>query len=446
MVARMRRFENLLALFQSGNAATLIDLPFVIILLVFVSIWGGWIVAAPLVAIVLLILSGVVITAFNGMTASRAASAQWRARELSTDTIAHAAAIRNAGAEGLWSRMLSETFEREELAAVRAQGASAWMASLGQSIIGLSAAATLGLGAFLVMEGAMSIGALMAATILNGRILGPVHGFLISLEQFRDLRSDLSTIEQMLKDTDLDERREQAVSQGALRVERVGVRLPDAPSFALHNASFGLRRGQRLALVGPAGSGKSTLLRTSIGLMKPTLGKVLLDGFELSNVESGGRRDTFAYAPRRPEFFYGTIAQNMRFTRIDISDDEIAEMFDALNLPLDAALFPEGPQTRLTAALQQTLNYATLQKMNIARAMLSRRPILALDNVFVGLTPRDRAAVLARLGHDRPHQSVLVISDQRDVIESCDVALALRDGGVVAYGPTSDVLAAITKS
>lgn len=447
LLAQFKRMENLIGFFQSGNARALIDAPFVLIFLLALGFLGGWIVLVPLIAIVLLIVFAMLFPTLTRPDTPWSEASRWQTKELVRETVLHAEAIREAGVEGPWLERLAQRLDQDASNAAATEEANETSAHVGQAILGAASAATLGVGAYLVMHEQLSIGGLMAATILVLRILGPIHALAQSLGQLRELREDIAMIEQMLAQEDETATSSHAAQrrfQGTLRLNRVGHRFQDASDFALRNVSFELKPGERLAVVGPGGSGRSLLLRVAIGLTTPTLGTASLDGLPLSQIASDERRGIFGYAPLRPEFLYGTIAQNMRFARMDVGDFEIEELLEAIGLPLMPEQFPEGLRTRLTEIRRQQLGVTALQKLNIARAILSRRPVLAFDNVFSDLDPQSRAAVLARLDQARDRQSVILVGAHRDVIEACDTTLAMKNGAIVAYGPTQEVLPTIT--
>lgn len=449
-LAQFRRMENLLGFFQSGSAGAIIDAPFVVIFLLVIGIWGGWLVIVPLAAVLMFVLLAALIAPVDRVAVARSEASRQHARELVRETVANADAIRDAGVEALWLERLGEALDRDAASAGEIGEARSSTPLVGQGIIGLSAAATLGFGAYLVIEQQLSVGALLAASLLNGRVLGPIHALVQSRGQLSELREDLQMIEQMiaLKDEQSDVRAPiiQRRLRGALSAQRIGYRFSEASDFALRNVSFELSAGARLAVVGPDGSGKSLLLRVATGLNPPTLGAIRLDGMPLSQLAPDEQRRAFAHAPAQPQFFYGTIAQNMRFARPDLSDTEIEELLEAIGLPMDPATFPEGLGTRLTEQRRRALSLGALQKLNIARAMLSNRPILAIDDIFPDLTPDCVRSILARLDHYRGERSILLASACRPAIEACDAILALNQGAVAAYGPKAEVLPLLTRS
>lgn len=449
-LAQLRRMENLLGFFQSGNANALIDAPFVVIFLLVIGLWGGWLVVVPIVAILAFMVLGAIASPVESMTSVRSEGPRRTARGLVRETVVNADAIRHAGVEGLWLQRLARSLDEDSSNSAVIDETSATIADLGQLIVGLAGACTLAVGAVLVIEAELSIGAVIAATLLNSRILGPAQALVQASGQLRDLRSDVAMIEKVLayeeNETSIGAPRLQRRLSGSLSVRRVGYRLPEAPDFALRNLSFELRPGERLALVGPTGSGKSLLMKVATGLVKPTLGTISINGLPISQMASEERRSVFGHAPSRPSFFYGTLGQNMRFARADISDFEIEELLDALDIPLEPSRFPEGLATRLTEQRRTQLGRSVLQKLNVARAILSNRPILVFGDIFPDLDPICYRSIFGRLNHSRSEQSVILISSQRNVVTQCDTTLALDHGAMVAYGPTPEVLDAITKS
>lgn len=443
-LAQFKRFENVVGLFQGPVATALLDLPFILLFLVAIAMISPTLALIPLALIAVFLALATVFGPLAKHTEARTAEARRETQELVRETVLAARSIRAAAAERAWLARLSESLDEDAAAAARHDVAQQLAAHGGQALMAVAAAAMLCAGALLALDGAVTIGALIAAMMLMWRVLAPIQAVYLSLGQLRGVRQDVRMIDQLMRiESECrggDAARIYRRFDGDLRFDGVAYRQPNGGAFILRGVSFELRRGERVGVLGPADLGPSTLLRLALGLHQPTVGAVALDGLPLTQLDVGELRSAVAYVAARPDLFYGTVAQNMRLARADLTDDEIAEALDALELPLYPEQFPEGLDTRLTDPARAALGPATLRKLCLARALLSERPVLLLDHPMADLDAAARAALIGQLERRRPDAAALIATGDRRLLETCDRILVLARGQVAAYGPPASVL------
>ncbi len=293
----------------------------------------------------------------------------------------------------------------------------------------LAATALLGLGGWLVIQGQLTLGQLVAAELIVTVIVGSFAKMGKHLENFYDL---LASIDKLGHLFDLPTERHdklfhlQTGTPATVAVRQVSYRYGGheghAPE-ALHDVSLEIRPGASVALTGPSGSGKSTLIDLLSGLRHPASGHLELDGIDLRELRPDSLREHLAVA-RGVEIFQGTIDENVHLNRPNTSPQDVRDALAAVGL-LDPILkLPDGLNTVLQTNDAPLSNGQALRLM-LARAIAARPRLLLIDGTLDAL-PDDtaRALLSALVGPEKPW-SVLIASGRQMVIDHCDRVVSL---------------------
>jgi ATP-binding cassette subfamily C protein len=307
--------------------------------------------------------------------------------------------------------------------------------------------AILGLGAWLVLRGELSAGAMIAGSILMGRALAPVESAVgqwavaqRAVEGWHRLAGLLSRVPPPAARTELP--RPHAV----LEVEGVTVAPPGEATALLRQVSFRLDPGRALGVIGPSGAGKSTLARALTGVWAPLVGKVRLDGAALDQYDPGDLGRLIGYLPQRITLFDGTIADNI--ARLDAQPDaarvvQAAKKADAHDMILR---LPQGYDTPVSAPGGR-LSGGQLQRIGLARALYGDPVLLVLDEPNSNLDSSGSAALNAAIRCAKAEgRSVLIMAHRPAAIQECDLLLVLDGGRVRAFGPRDKVLREETRN
>lgn len=377
-----------------------------------------------------------------------------------------AAASRGAEADRLATRLTTEAELLRSLGMVGAAFArwsgareQAQEASLGSAdLTGAFQAATrtlrlflqsaiLGLGAWLVLQGELSPGAMIAASILVGRALAPIeqaigHWPLLTraLEGRAALARLLSLHPPEAARTALP--RPRALLEG----EGLTLALPGTTTPVLRGLSFRLEPGQALGLIGTTGAGKSTLGRALVGALRPVAGKIRLDGADLLQYDPEVLGCSIGYLPQSVTLFEATVAENIaRLTAAPDSQAVIAAARAAaahdmiLRLPLgyDTPLGPGGMQ----------LSGGQIQRIGLARALFGDPVLLVLDEPNANLDNDGSLALNAAIRAQKARGgAAIIIAHRPAAIQECDLLLMIEDGTRRAFGPRDEVLRAILRN
>ena len=214
---------------------------------------------------------------------------------------------------------------------------------------------------------------------------------------------------------------------------------PGAETPALRDVSFSLRAGQKLGVLGPVGSGKSTLLALLLRLYDPPAGTVFVGGHDVLELDARALRAAFAYAPQEPFLFSDTVDDNVVFDEPDVSDERRdAALVDAA-LDQDLPQLRDGLQT-VVGERGVTLSGGQKQRVSIARALLSKRPGVLLDDSLSAVDPTTERRILSGLRRAGAGRTIVAATHRLSVTTDADLILVLQDGAVAQRGTHAELL------
>ena len=300
--------------------------------------------------------------------------------------------------------------------------------------------AVLGVGAWLVLQQAITPGVMIATSIIMGRALAPVQsaisgwrGIVESRAAYHRLSANLSSHEFAANHTRLP------APEGQIRVDGLVYKPDGASETLLKSISFDLKIGQSLGLIGPSGAGKSTLARLLVGIIAPGMGSVRLDGVEISQWPRADIGPYLGYLPQDVELLDGTVAQNI--ARFGDPDDEQIVKAAKLSGAHDLILaLPDGYDTKL-GRNAHILSGGQKQRIGLARAVYGDAQLIVLDEPNASLDAAGETALRETLrALKRQGRTVVVISHKPSILSSVDKMLMLDEGRVALFGHRDDVL------
>lgn len=208
---------------------------------------------------------------------------------------------------------------------------------------------------------------------------------------------------------------------------------------ALEDISFKVNPGETIGIIGPTGSGKSTLVNLIPRFYDPTKGEVLVDGSEISKVDTDLLRHAISVVPQKALLFSGTIAQNLRWGKEDATEEEVQTAIRIACADEFIAGFPAGLDTRLNQG-GVNLSGGQKQRLSIARALIRRPKILILDDCTSALDASTEAEVLKGLEEEAAEMTVLLISQRISTVMNTDRVLCMEEGQIRGFGTHEELL------
>ena len=307
--------------------------------------------------------------------------------------------------------------------------------------------AILGLGAWLVLGGEMTSGAMIAGSILMGRALAPIEQAVGQWSVLVRAREGRSQLAQLLTMQPAEPQRTALPRPKArLSVEGLSMTVPGTAHPILRNIGFALEPGQALGIIGPSGAGKSSLGRAIVGAARPSGGKIRLDGAELHQYRPDDLGSYIGYLPQSVSLFDATVTENI--ARLAAAPDEPAVVAAAQAAATHEMILrlPKGYDTRVSAVGGQ-LSGGQIQRLGLARALYGNPVLLVLDEPNSNLDNDGSAALNLAIRRTKADGgSVIVIAHRPAAIQECDLLLVLEDGMARAFGPRDVVLRELVKN
>ena len=447
-ISRLKQFESMRDFFTGTLASSVVDIPFVFVFLIAIALWGGNLVWVPVVLIVVYVgLSAITIPVTRSYV--RAISfAKQRRSILLHEIFTKRRAIRSLSAEHIWITRHGDLARLISAQSHRAHRFNNTVQNMGELLVSIAGIATLGLGALSVSKGSMTSGALIGTMALVWRVLSPLQSTYLSLPRLEQALQTFKQIDRLAKMR--SERNVQVPRSfsrrfsGKVSVQRLAFRYGQRHEAVLRGVQLEIKPGEMIAITGASGVGKTTLLRLIAGLYPPSLGAVLVDDMDLRQIDPTEWRSQIAFLPETTNFFYGTLAQNIRLSRPDASDAEIVRALKEMGLDGEEQLMGEGIDRRLTAADLENFSDALKQRLALARCFIKDAPVYLLDNPAGSLDTASELHLLKKLAGLKGRATVLFTTFRPSHMRLADRVILLKDGQIVLDGPPDRVLERIS--
>lgn len=436
---RVRQFEAWRDHFADPLVSVAFNLPFSIIYLIAIALLGGAVVLLPMMVMALY----ATFAWFAGPMLERLGNDASEARQardsVYDEMVAEMRAVRLLGSDGIWLERFRNYAAGSALAGVKRAKLQDLLQNTGQAAVTLAGTGTLLLGAVSAMKGDLSIGALIACMALVWRVLAPWQQFVSLLPKLAQLKGEVALLDQVMQlPAESDNRPRRLISlqrRGAIQMEGVTLAYEGASHPALLGVELSVEAGELIALVGHSGAGKSSLLKLLAGIYSPQAGSVRLDGFDLRQLHPRELRENVGYAPQQPQFFTGTIAQNLRLAHPAASDQDLWTAAIEAGVLDDILRLENGFETRIGDASVRQQPPGFLQRLSLARAYLERDGLLLLDEPGRALDFDGDVALQKKLTEVKGCQTVLMVTHRPSHLKLVDKVFRMNLGRLSPWQP-----------
>lgn len=342
-----------------------------------------------------------------------------------------------------WQKARGEALESQ----IRATDVGGTFSSMTKTLRLFLQSAMLGLGAYLVLQGELTPGAMIAGSILLGRALAPVEMALNQWPIVQRGREGWQSLATLLGAVAPEPPRTALPKPAAkLVAKNLTVVPPGERQASLKSINFNVEPGQAVGVIGPSGAGKTTLARTLTGVWPPAGGYVRLDGAALDHYGAEVLGQHIGYLPQRVQLFDGTIAENIARLSSQPDDAKVVEAARKAAAHEMILELPKGYDTHVSAG-QVRLSGGQMQRIGLARALYDNPVILVLDEPNSNLDNVGSQALNHAIRSMKADgRSVLIMAHRPAAIQECDTLLVLDGGMRMAFGPKDEVLAGMVKN
>jgi ATP-binding cassette subfamily C protein LapB len=443
MASYMREFEQIRDFFTSATLVTLIDFPFALLFIGIIYLLAGPVAFVPLAAFPIVIIGGLIM--------------QWRLKKVTQETMQESA-LKNAylfesmsgletlkmqAVEGSRQQRWEEIAEKSAETAKKSRNLSAMTQHFAGYVQQISSVFIVIAGFYVVQNTDMTMGALIAAVILNGRAMAPLGQIAGLLTRMNQARSALGELDEMMQKPVERPAGKHFIPkpeiEGHLQFREVTFHYPDQNMPSLKNVSFSIAAGEKVGVVGGIGSGKTTLSRLIANLYQPDSGAIQIDGVDTRQIDPGDLRRNIGFVQQNPQFFYGTVRENITLGKENVSDELVIKAAE-LSGTMEFVRRSEAGLDTHVGENGQALSGGQRQSIAIARALLYNPPILIMDEPTASLDPGSEKKLIQRLNDIGKHRTLLLISHKPALLSIVNKLILLDGGTLLDIGPRDEVV------
>lgn len=443
-ISQLRELEQIREMITSSTISTIVDLPFFFMFIIVLAIIApqlAWI--AP-VAAVLMVLPGILLQKKLAMLANQSAHESTLRNAVLVESVQGLEDIKLMQAENRFLQQWNSYIRITAESGLRTRQLSQGLISWGITIQSLVYAAVILFGAPLVIEGDMTTGAMVAASMLASRMIAPMAnlcGVLARWQQVKAAKQGLDSIMQLPVETQRDESLvHQDIFHGHYLFENAQFRYhSDDQRIPLRITRLEIQQGERVAVLGRNGAGKSTLLQALAGGVDLVSGDVRLDNLSMTQIDMADLRRNIGFLSQNARLFYGTLRENLTLGAPHASDEAIFEVLEISGAGNFVKHLPKG----LDHAIMEGgtgLSGGQRQSILLARMLLRSPNIVLLDEPTASLDDHTEREFIQRLGQWLGNRTLIVATHRVPMLELVERVLVLKEGQLVMDAPKAQAL------
>jgi ATP-binding cassette subfamily C protein LapB len=444
----MHEFESFREFFTSATLTTLIDLPFTFLFIFVIWSISGELAYVPLLAIPLVIIVSLIIQVPLRKTVNELFRHSGQKSAMLIESLTGLETIKSIGAESPIQRKWEQTIGFISKHSQRARVLSAMAVNFTTFIQQMASVCVVVLGVYMITEGDITMGALIASTILTGRALAPLGQVASALTRYHQSKAALTSLNQLM---DLPVERPTGREflnrpdfKGGVEFKKVSFRYPEQPIDALSEISFKIQPGEKVAFIGKIGSGKSSIEKLILGLYEPSEGSILLDGTDIRQIDPVDLRRNVGYAPQDVTLFFGSIRENIALGKPFADDAAILKAAEIAGVNSFVNRHPSGFDMPV-GERGEGLSGGQRQSVTVARALLLDPPVLVLDEPTNAMDNSTEEQFKKRFVETLGDKTLILVTHKASLLTLVDRIIVLDQSRVVADGPREQILTALKK-
>jgi ATP-binding cassette subfamily C protein LapB len=448
LAAQLRGYESVRSFFTAVTTNLLVDAPFALLFALLIAFIGGWLALVPLCFFVLSIVIGLFYRKQVISFASKSMAAANLKTGLLVETVEGAETLKSG--QGGW-RMLTRWMQTTD----EARDCDLQMRNISEQAQHLTAAfqqvsyiLLVAGGALLVSKGELTMGGLIACSILSGRVLSPVAMIPSQLVQWANTRAALQGLDRLWKLQDDHGHAEPVVLEnirGHYRFDAVSANYGGNKALTIHQLQ--IQPGEKIGVLGPVGAGKTTLLRLLSGMYKPQEGRILLDDVDLTQIAKPALAEAVGYVQQDGRLFAGTLRDNLILGQLDPGDETILQAARITGL-LQAVIAPHPKGLQQTIFEGGTgLSGGQRQLVNLTRAFLRQPRIWLLDEPTASMDRNLEGQVTSALKATlRRTDTLVLVTHKTEMLDLVERVIVIANHQVVLDGPKAQVMQQLNKA
>lgn len=444
--ANLRSFESVRDFIASASLTTLVDLPFVVLFLLVLAWISPWMVIPAIVAIALVLLVSFVAQARMEKLTVQTFQAASQRNALLVESLTNLEAVKSLNAQSGVQRQWEQSTQFIAYIGGQIKLVSSFTVNFVQTMQQIITVAVVAIGVYLAQDASISMGGIIAASMIAGRCLAPLGQVAGLMMQFHNARTSLKSIDNYMKMPIEHGAEQEYVSRPQLRGEiefrGVAFSYPGSEQASLTHLNFRIQAGERVGIIGRIGSGKSTLEKLILGLYQPTEGAVLIDGVDVRQIDPIDLRRSIGHVPQDPMLFYGSLKHNLLVGAPHASEADMLHAARIAGVDEFVAQHPKGYDMTV-GERGESLSGGQRQSIAVARALINDPPMLLLDEPSSNLDNQSEAQLKQRLVAASAGKTIVLVTHRTALLELVDRLIVVDAGRIMADGPKEQVIQAL---
>ncbi len=439
--SRLQSFESVREFFTSATVAAFIDLPFAIIFMIVIFYIAGPLTYVTVFTVIISIgVSWYMQKPLKAIVEKSVKEEQIKQTTL-IETVTGLEIIKSVKAQNRmkthWENSVNKTVHYADKGHFLSQSINYFTAFISQ----FSNIVIVACGVYLAKDGEMTMGAIIASMILNGRVIAPVSQLVGMIMRYDKTMLSLNNLDEVMK-MPVEKENKNYISRpnlrGTIELKNVNFSYKEQKHSTLKDINLNIKEGEKVAILGKIGSGKSTLLKLIVNLYEPTSGSVLIDGLDTRQIDPTDLRHAIGVVPQEPFLFMGTIKDNLTIGEQYVSDEEILRVSKIAGLD-DFLGKHEAGYDLLVGERGEGLSGGERQSVTLARALISDPNIIMLDEPTNSMDRQTEKAFIDRLQKIVQDKTLIVVTHKTSLLQLVDRVIIIENGRVVIDGPKNEV-------
>ncbi|WP_419783078.1 type I secretion system permease/ATPase [Malaciobacter marinus] len=432
--------------FATKSVLQVIDLPFFFIAIIVIFLISPAVAAVPFtIAILILIFNVIMQIPISNLSKKNVQNTQAKHSYL-VETIQGSEIIKLSNATSTklfnWRNIVAVTDSISQ----KIQSLNVFSMNLSQTVIQFVTMLVIVVGVFEIANKNLTIGGLIAVTILSSRAMVPVIQTSMMVIRFKEVKESLNNINEFWHlPVENEKNLEVGVGElkGDIEFKDISFYYKDSKYASIDEFNLTIKAGDRVGIIGQTGAGKSTFLRMLTGLEAPTKGSIYLDGHEISTMHPVELRQNIGVMPQEPFLFSGTLKENIELSH-PISKERMMQLIKIIGLEELVKKSGQGDGLQV-GERGSNLSVGQRHLVALARAILNNPPILVLDEPTTGLDVGLEKSLVNHVNKIAQDKTLIVITHRFAALEMVDRVIVLNNGKIVADGPKDKILNALSK-
>jgi ATP-binding cassette subfamily C protein LapB len=438
----LQEFESIRDFITSASITTLVDIPFMFLIIGVIWLIGGPVGYIPIVTIALIVLYSVIIQIPLRRSIEEGQKTASQKNAVLIESLYNAESVKLNNAEGVFQKQWENAVGNIADWGVKTRQLSQSSSSFAMVAQQLTTVIIVIVGVYQISEGNMSMGALVAAVMLTGRALGPMAQVASLATRYNQAKSAFTSLNEIMaspvEKPDNVKFVHRPLFKGEFQFEAVNFAYPDQEQAAVSAININIKQGEKVAIIGRIGSGKSTLGKLMTGLYTPDSGAIRIDGVDLRQVNPTDLRRNIGSVSQDVSLFYGSIKDNIVMGVPYMEDEAIIRAADLSGVSEFANRKPNGLDS-LVGERGALLSGGQRQSIAIARALLFNPPILILDEPTASMDNTTESRMKRRLIEAVKDKTFILITHKASMLDMVDRIIVMDNGRLIADGPKAQV-------